>query len=107
PFVYRGATVLCRRENREYVEYVAQAPHALQPDSLFLQPRPLHTQLLDSVTTITDGSFAMEIYHIGMQSAHTSAYLLFYFPSEKLVFEGDLAWIPESGAVQKAGRTQM
>ncbi len=107
PFIHKGTTVLCRKENLAYVEYIAQAPHTLQPDSLSIQPQPLKTQLLDSVTTITDGSFEMKIYHIGMQSTHTSDYLLFYFPSEKLVYEGDLAWIPISGSVKKAGRTQM
>ncbi len=106
PFIRQGATVLCRKENISYVEYIANAPHALKPDSLYLHPRPLQTQLLDSITTITDGSFEMKIYHIGIQSAHTSDYLLFYFPSEKLVFEGDLAWIPQKGPVKKAGRTQ-
>ena len=107
PFIRSGATVLCRKENLAYVQYIAGAPRTIQPDSLHLRPMPLKTQLVDSVLTITDGSFEMKICHIGMKSAHTTDYLLFYFPSEKLVWQGDLAWIPSEGPVATPGRTQV
>lgn len=107
PFIHRGTTVLCRRENIDYVTYIAEAPRTLQPDSLHLYPRPLVTQQLDSVTTITDGSFEMKIFFIGAASQHTNDYVLFYFPSERLVFEDDLAWLPAEGPLPKAGVRQV
>lgn len=106
PFVQRGATVLCTKENIGYVEYLASAPHSLQPDSLYVSPRPLKTQLVDSVLVIADDSCAMQIYHIGMMSGHTEDYLLFYFPQSKLLCQGDLAWIPKTAPPVAAGRTQ-
>ncbi len=56
--------------------------------------------------TITDGDYKMEIYFIGDKSAHTNDYLLFYFPAEKLLLEGDLAWISETGEIKKANKRQ-
>lgn len=106
PFIYRGTTVLCTKENLAYLQFIAEASHTLKPDSLQFRSRALTTKLIDSVETITDGNFEMKIYHIGAKSNHTNDYLLFYFPSEKLVLEGDLAWIPADGTVTKASRPQ-
>jgi glyoxylase-like metal-dependent hydrolase (beta-lactamase superfamily II) len=105
-FIHRGATILCTPDNLSYLHFIAEAPHTLQPDSLQLEPRPLATKLVDSITTITDGNFEMKMYHIGAKSGHTNDYVLFYFPSEKLLLEGDLAWISADGTVRKASRTQ-
>jgi hypothetical protein len=46
------------------------------------------------------------IYLIGDKSVHTNDYLLFYFPAERLLLEGDLAWIPQDGELKKAGKRQ-
>lgn len=105
-FIHQGTTVLCTEKNVPYLQFITSAPHTLQPDSLQMQPKELVTKVLDSTTTITDGNFTMSIYWIGGKSKHTNDYLLFYFPSEKLLLEGDLAWIPKDGAVQKASSTQ-
>lgn len=105
-FIHHGTTILCTEKNIPYLQFIASAPHILQPDSLQMQPKELVTKVLDSTTTITDGNFTMNIYWIGAKSKHTNDYLLFYFPSEKLLLEGDLAWIPKDGTVQKASSTQ-
>lgn len=105
-FIHHGTTILCTEKNIPYLQFIASAPHTLQPDSLQMQPKELVTKVLDSTTTISDGNFEMNIYWIGGKSKHTNDYLLFYFPSEKLLLEGDLAWIPKDGVVQKASSTQ-
>lgn len=97
PFVHHGATVLVRPENVDYVRYLATAPHALSPDALHLDPRPLKAEVVDSILTISDGDYRMDVVHIGMESAHTEDYLLFWFPEEKVLMHGDLAWIPAEG----------
>ena len=107
PFIRNGATILCREENIDYVRFLATAPHSIDPDSLYLSPVPLRTELVDSIMTISDGEYEMNIYHIGMKSAHTSDYLLFYFPSEKILIEGDLTWIAAAGPIGKAGARQI
>ncbi|MGE3800627.1 MAG: hypothetical protein AB7H80_06370 [Candidatus Kapaibacterium sp.] len=107
PFIHRGATVICTEENLDYVRFLATAPHTIEPDSLQLNPSPLITELVDSVMTISDGKYEVKICHIGNISAHTSDYLIFYFPLEKIVLQGDLAWIPAEAPIKKAGPRQV
>ncbi len=106
PFIRRETTVICTKENLDYVGFVATAPHSINPDGLQVTPSPLKTELVDSIMTITDGEYEMKICHIGKRSAHTSDYLLFYFPSERMVMQGDLAWIPAEGPIGKASPRQ-
>jgi glyoxylase-like metal-dependent hydrolase (beta-lactamase superfamily II) len=105
-FIHKGATVLSVKSDEEYVRYLADASHSLNPDSLHLQPRPLRLEEIRDSTTITDGKFGMKIYVIGKKSAHTNDYLIYYFPQEKLLFEDDLVWIPREGPAEKAGERQ-
>ena len=107
PFIHKEATVLCTPFNKDYVSYIAKAPHTLNPDSLQIQPKDLKAEEIQEGKTITDGDFEMKIYLIGKQSEHTNDYLIYYFPKEKLVFEDDLVWIPKQGIIKKAGKRQL
>jgi len=107
PFVLEGSTLLCRKESIDYVKFVTVAPHTLRPDSLQLHPKWANIrQIDDEITTITDGAYEMEVCFIGEKSKHTTDYVLFYFPAEKILIEGDLAWVPREGPVQKASERQ-
>ncbi len=106
PFIYRGITVLSTEGDLDYVRYLATAPHSLAPDSLYLHPKALRTELVDSLMTITDGEYTMKLCHIGMRSDHTTDYIVFYFPKEKMLMHGDLAWIPTDGPVKKGGKRE-
>ena len=108
PFVARGATVLVGAGAGDYARYLAAAPHTLRPDSLQRHPRPAQVEEipLHGRKTIADGGFEMQLFCIGAQSAHTNDYLLYYFPSEKLLFEDDLAGIPQQGPARQAGARQ-
>ncbi|MCB2377039.1 hypothetical protein LGH70_05565 [Hymenobacter sp. BT635] len=105
-FVQQGATVLCGPGDEAYVRYLAQAPRTLQPDSLQRRPRPLQVQEITASQIITDGQFSMQIHFIGSQSAHTNDYLIYYFPTEKLLFEDDLVWIKRDGVPRKPSARQ-
>ena len=105
-FVHAGATILCTAGDMPFIQYLATAPHALQPDSLQLQPQTLHTEDVGVHKTITDGQHTMDICFIGSKSEHTKDYLLYYFPSAKMLFEGDLVYISEKGPAKKAGKRQ-
>jgi len=106
PFVHEGATIISTAGDTAYIRYLAEAPHSLAPDQLQTEPRPLKLDLIDSQKTITDGLYSMQIYYLGAQSHHTKDYLVYYFPSEQLLFEGDLVWIPKDGSIKKAGPSQ-
>lgn len=106
PFVHAGATVLTTAPDAPYVQYLAGAPHTLRPDSLQLRPRALRTELVQGSKPLAEGGFEMQIYHIGGQSQHTADYLMYYFPTEKLLFEDDLAWIPQQGPPRRASARQ-
>jgi hypothetical protein len=82
------------------------AKHTLNPDSLQLQPQPLIFEEIKDSLTISDSRTEMVIYFIGEKSEHTKDYLIYYFPEEKLLFQGDLVWISKKGEVEKAGNRQ-
>ncbi len=104
-FVHKEATILCTEISKGYVEYIANAPRTLSPDSLYLDPKKIKTQIIsDSLVLGTDNK--MKIYFIGEKSAHTKDYLIYYFPSDKILFEDDLCWVPREGAITKAGSRQ-
>jgi glyoxylase-like metal-dependent hydrolase (beta-lactamase superfamily II) len=106
PFIHEGAIVLSTKEDESYINYLANAPRTLSPDSLQLDPKPLHLEEVKDSMTITDGKFEMKIYAIGNKSGHTNDYMVYYFPQEKLLFEGDLVWIGKKGEPKKAGNAQ-
>jgi hypothetical protein len=102
PFIFRGATILTRAEDTPYVNFLAEAPHALDPDSLYLHPRAMRTQEIGDSLTISDGRYDMKIYYIGKKSRHTSDYVIFYFPGENVVWDDDLAWVKRNAPLEKA-----
>lgn len=102
PFVRIGATILAREEQVEYLRSIVDAPHSLRPDSLFLHPKPLRLSLLDTCPVITDGTLELRAVHIGNTSRHTEDYSVYYLPQDRMVFDGDLTWIPKEKPVEKA-----
>jgi glyoxylase-like metal-dependent hydrolase (beta-lactamase superfamily II) len=106
PFIHKGATVITTKGDVSYLEYLANAPHTLTPDSLGYAPGKLKIKELSDSISITDGKYEMKIFVIGKKSDHTTDYKIFYFPAEQLLFEGDLAWIMKEGELKKAGTRQ-
>jgi glyoxylase-like metal-dependent hydrolase (beta-lactamase superfamily II) len=106
PFIHKGAKIICSKADQEYVTYLANVPHTLSPDSLQTEPKPLLIEEIKDSLSITDGEFEMKIYFIGEKSEHTNDYLIYYFPTEKLLFEDDLVWIANEGEIKKASGRQ-
>ncbi|WP_417786502.1 hypothetical protein [Tenacibaculum sp.] len=100
-FVHKNTIILCTDISRDYVEYIAKAPHTIKPDSLQLQPKPVKTQIIKDSLTIGK-THKMKIYFMGEKSSHTKDYLIYYFPNNKLLFQDDLCWIPKEGIIKKA-----
>ncbi|GBL35196.1 hypothetical protein EMGBS15_07910 [Filimonas sp.] len=106
-FVSEGSQIICNNANREYIKYIANAPHTLNPDELQLHPKPLVLDtLVGNSKVITDGKLEMKIYWIGIKSQHTSDFMMYYFPAEKMLFEDDLTWIRKDGYQVKANVRQ-
>ncbi len=105
-FIHKGTTVLCTEQDVNYIQFLANAKHTIKPDSLELQPMLINIQTLNDSATISDGEYEMKLYHIGKKSEHTNDYIVFYFPSEKILFEEDLVWIKNKGEIQKANLRQ-
>jgi len=100
-FVHKEATIICTEINKEYVEFIANAQHAIKSDSLHLYPKPLKTEIVKDNISIGEKN-KMIIYFIGEKSKHTKDYLIYYFPDQNLLFQDDLCWIPKEGEIGKA-----
>lgn len=107
PFIHAGATVVTTKGNVKLVEDYATRPHRLEPDDLARDPRAPRIEVVDGRRVIADEHHRLELHDIGSLTDHTAEYLVYYFPREKLLVEGDLAWFPENGEVYPAPtRTQ-
>jgi glyoxylase-like metal-dependent hydrolase (beta-lactamase superfamily II) len=103
PFVNSGAKIISTAMDKQYVEYLTNAPHTIKPDKLQLSKKQVEFEIVNKKLTIEDKDFSMEIYHIGNKSQHSDDYLIYYFPTEKLLFEDDLVMIGKDNKVRKAG----
>ena len=106
PFIENGAKIICPKSDEEYVKYLANAPHTINPDGLQLNPKSLQFESIKDSLIITDGKMEMKVLFIGKKSEHTNDYLIYYFPKEKLLFEDDLVWIAKQGEIKKASARQ-
>jgi hypothetical protein len=106
PFIHKGATIITTKGDEEYVRYLANAKHSLEPDSLHIEPRPLKLRIINDSLEITDGKMILKIFVIGKKSEHTNDFLVYYFPVQKLLFEDDLAWIKKEGGTTRANGRQ-
>ena len=93
PFIAKGATVLTTEKIVSYVKQLASFEHSIRPDALHQQKSELKLRTFVDKTTVTDGSYSIDIYDMGMKSKHTIDYLLCYFPKEKMLLQGDGIWI--------------
>ncbi len=108
-FVHKGSTILSIQDNYEYIVEQVSNPHTITTDSLEIENKPLKFESIEKDTpyTISDGDYEMQIIFIGEKSDHTYDYLVFYFPHEKMLYEGDLLFIPEQGEVKRLGKRGM
>jgi glyoxylase-like metal-dependent hydrolase (beta-lactamase superfamily II) len=107
PFVAEGAEIISTGPDKEFVQFLAENPHTLVPDTLQLHPKALRIKELTDSMTISDGTYSLKIYFIGKKSKHTNDFLIYYFPAEKMVFANDLVWINKEGEMRKAGPRQV
>jgi glyoxylase-like metal-dependent hydrolase (beta-lactamase superfamily II) len=94
-FLAEGATVITTRANRGVVETMAVAP---QNDRLARAPRkPEFLFVEGGQRVLTDGDQTLELIDVG-PNPHAKEMLIAWLPAQKIVFQGDLFFMPNNGA---------
>lgn len=97
-YIAAGAAVVVPPGNRTFVEQVAKSKFTLKPDTLALSPRPPVVETFERKRVFTDGRRAVELYSIGPTS-HADDMVIFYFPKEKILFQGDMFSPLDAGGI--------
>lgn len=97
-FIAEGATIVVPRGNKTFVEQIAKSKFTLKPDTLALNPRSPVTETFEKKRLFTDGKRIVELYSIGPTS-HVSEMVMFYFPKEKILFQGDMFSPLDTGGI--------
>lgn len=101
-FVHNQSTIITTMDNFDYISHITKNKRTISPDILSKEPQMLKLEIIDKQKTIADDNYEMQAYVIGNQSAHTDDYTIFYFPAEKMIFQGDLMWIKNNRPTEKA-----
>lgn len=105
-FVANESTILCYKDNVEYVNKIISAKHSLNPDILEKNRKHAKIETIDIQKIISDGNIEIQIIHIGTMSAHTKDFLIYYFPKDEIIFEDDLVWIAKDEPIKSASARQ-
>ncbi|HEX8354381.1 MAG TPA: MBL fold metallo-hydrolase, partial [Pyrinomonadaceae bacterium] len=97
-FIAEGATVVVPPGNRAFVEALAKSGFTLRPDALALKAVAPKVETFEGKRVFTDGARTLELYSIGPTS-HVDDMVIFYFPKEKVLFQGDMFSQVESGGI--------
>lgn len=96
-YIAEGSTLLGLAGEKTFFEKVTKSIFTIDPDSLTQNPQPLKWETIENGKRIlTDGTTTVELHDIG-SGPHTEQMLVAYFPTEKMVFQGDLLNRPNNG----------
>jgi glyoxylase-like metal-dependent hydrolase (beta-lactamase superfamily II) len=88
-YIAEGATVVVPPGNKSFVEQIAKSKFTIKPDTLAFNLRSPVIETFDKKRVFTDGKRTVELYSIGPTS-HVRDMVMFYFPKEKILFQGDM-----------------
>jgi glyoxylase-like metal-dependent hydrolase (beta-lactamase superfamily II) len=97
-YLAAGATIVVPPGNKTFVEQIAESKFTLKPDTLALNPRAPLIETFEKKRTFTDGKRTVELYSIGPTS-HVTEMVMFYFPKEKILFQGDMFSQVDAGGI--------
>jgi len=101
-FIAEGATVITTQTNRGVVETMAIAP---QNDRLAKAPRKPQFLLVEGGRRVlTDGDQTVELIDVG-PNPHAREMLIAWLPKQRIVFQGDLFFMPANDAPQGPPQT--
>lgn len=94
-FIAEGSAVITTAANRPIVEAMAAAA---QNDRLAKSPRPPQFLFIErNKRVLSDGSRTVELINVG-PNPHAKEMVIAYLPRERIVFQGDLFFIPANDA---------
>ncbi|MDQ3714059.1 MAG: MBL fold metallo-hydrolase [Acidobacteriota bacterium] len=97
-YIAEGATVIVPPGNKTFVEQIAQSKFTLRPDTLTLKPRQPVIETFEKKRVFTDGKRTVELYNVSPVS-HAAEMAMFYFPKEKILFQGDMFSPLDAGGI--------
>jgi len=97
-YIAEGATVVVPPGNRAFVKQAARSNFTLKPDALSLNPRPPLIETFEKKRVFTDGKRTVELHSVGPTS-HADDMVMFYFPKEKILFQGDMFSPLDAGGI--------
>jgi len=100
-YIAEGATVVVPPGNKTFVEQISKSKFTIKPDTLALNPRPPVIETFEKRRVFTDGKRTVELYSIGPTS-HVADMTMFYFPKEKILFQGDMFSSLDAGGIPPA-----
>jgi glyoxylase-like metal-dependent hydrolase (beta-lactamase superfamily II) len=96
-YIANDTTVVTTAANQKYFERMAASNFQMFPDDQTRAPRkPLFEFVSGGKRVFTDGKQTLELIDIG-PSPHAAEMLVAYLPKEKIIFQGDLVNLPNSG----------
>jgi glyoxylase-like metal-dependent hydrolase (beta-lactamase superfamily II) len=96
-YVAEGITIVTTPANQNYFETMSASDFSINRDDQTQNKRkPLFEFVQNRKRVFTDGKQTVEVIDIG-PSPHASEMLIAYLPKEKLVFQGDLVNLPNTG----------
>jgi glyoxylase-like metal-dependent hydrolase (beta-lactamase superfamily II) len=96
-YLGEGATLVTTPGNVSYFERMAAATRTFDPDALSRNPRkPAIEAVQNKKRVFSDDKHTVELYDIG-PSPHAREMLVVYLPKEKILFQGDLLILPDTG----------
>ncbi len=97
-FAAEGATIITPKRTVNFVRELLSTQHSLDPDRWEKNSGVVESVdllLVEDSCVIEDGMNRLQIYNIGRTSAHTLDYLVFHFPKQSILFQGDLGLMRE------------
>ncbi|MET0625785.1 MAG: MBL fold metallo-hydrolase [Pyrinomonadaceae bacterium] len=96
-YIAGDVTVVTTPSNQKFFERTASSTFTLTPDDQTRAPRPVRFEFVTGGKRVfTDGRQTLEVIDIG-PGPHAAEMLVAYLPKEKLIFQGDLVNLPNSG----------
>ena len=97
PYVAEGARIVTTRANQKFFERMASSTFTVAPDDQSRAARkPAFEFVENGKRVFTDGRQSVEVIDVG-PNPHAREMLVAYLPKERLVFQGDLVNLPNSG----------
>ncbi|MBI1875328.1 MAG: MBL fold metallo-hydrolase [Acidobacteria bacterium] len=87
--VSEGLTVITQKANAAFYQDAVGRSHAIVPDALAKNPKPLKVETVDEELVLKDGAMTVNLYRIA-GSGHADTLLMAYFPRERLLVEADV-----------------